>query len=204
MGVVNVPVDALYTAQTQRAVENFPYGRPFSARLLTSMAQVKKACATANHQLGLMDEAMMDAIHGAVDDVVQRFESYARQFPISVYQTGSGTSTNMNMNEVVATLASQKLGAKVHPNDHINMSQSSNDVMPTSMSVAVYLESAEKLLPAMEHLVQVIAKRASGLQHVVTTGRTQPHGRDADHARAGARRLGLADRQERAAHQVGA
>lgn len=172
MGVVNVPVNALYTAQTQRAVDNFPFGHPFSARLITSMAQLKKACATANNELGLMDDAMMGAIHYAVDTITSDYTAYADQFPISIFQTGSGTSTNMNTNEVIATLASRKLGKKVHPNDHVNMSQSSNDVMPTSISIAAYLEASEQLLPAMEHLVAVITTKASGLGHVVTTGRT--------------------------------
>lgn len=107
MGVVNVPVAALYTAQTQRAVENFPYGHPFTEPLIAAMAQLKKACATANHQLGLMDANMVSAISGAVDAIVGDFASYQEQFPISIFQTGSGTSTNMNMNEVVATLATK-------------------------------------------------------------------------------------------------
>lgn len=107
MGVVNVPIDALYTAQTQRAVDNFPFGHPFTPRLITSMAQLKKACATANNELGLLDTEMMDAIHGAVDTVVNDYETYKEQFPISIFQTGSGTSTNMNLNEVLATLATR-------------------------------------------------------------------------------------------------
>lgn len=107
MGVVNVPVDALYTAQTQRAVDNFPYGHPFTEPLVAAMAQLKKACASANHALGLMDEDMASAIDAAVDAIVGDFEAYKAQFPISIFQTGSGTSTNMNMNEVVATIASK-------------------------------------------------------------------------------------------------
>lgn len=107
MGVVNVPVNALYTAQTQRAVDNFPYGHPFTPRLITSMAQVKKACASANHELGLLDAEMTGAIHSAVDAIVGDYAQYQDQFPISIFQTGSGTSTNMNLNEVIATLASR-------------------------------------------------------------------------------------------------
>lgn len=172
MGTVQVPADALYRAQTQRAVENFPFGYPFSRRLITSLAQLKKACATANNELGLLEIDMMDAIHDAVDRVVSNFDEYEKQFPISIFQTGSGTSTNMNMNEVLSTLASTKLGRKVHPNDHVNMSQSSNDVMPTSINVAAYLEANEELLPAMKYLVEAIDKKAASLQHIVTTGRT--------------------------------
>lgn len=107
MGVVNVPINALYTAQTQRAVDNFPFGHPFTPRLITSMAKVKKACATANNELGLLDADMMHAINGAVDAIVNDYESYKDQFPISIFQTGSGTSTNMNLNEVIATLATR-------------------------------------------------------------------------------------------------
>lgn len=107
MGPVNVPIHALYTAQTQRAVDNFPFGHPFTPRLITAMAQVKKACATANLQLGLMTPDMTAAIHTSVDAIVNDFESYKNQFPISIFQTGSGTSTNMNLNEVIATLATR-------------------------------------------------------------------------------------------------
>lgn len=107
MGVVNVPINALYTAQTQRAVDNFPFGHPFTPRLITSMAKVKKACATANNELGLLDADMMHAINGVVDAIVNDYESYKDQFPISIFQTGSGTSTNMNLNEVIATLATR-------------------------------------------------------------------------------------------------
>ncbi|KAF1322706.1 Fumarate hydratase, mitochondrial, partial [Globisporangium splendens] len=172
MGVVNVPVHALYTAQTQRAVDNFPFGHPFTPRLITAMAQLKKACATANHELGLLDPDMEDAIHSAVDAIVGDYDKYKDQFPISIFQTGSGTSTNMNLNEVIATLATRKLEKKVHPNDHVNMSQSSNDVMPTTISVAAYLEASESLLPAMEHLVAVINNKAKTVERVVITGRT--------------------------------
>jgi fumarate hydratase class II len=105
MGPVNVPINALYTAQTQRAVENFPFGHPLPKRLLTSMAQLKKACATANNELGLLPTEVMNAIHEAVDLIVNNFDT--EQFPISLYQTGSGTSSNMNMNEVISTLASK-------------------------------------------------------------------------------------------------
>jgi len=115
MGVINVPVDALYTAQTQRAVENFPYGHPFTQPLIAAMAQLKKACASANQELGLMDADMTAAIHAAVDAVVADFEHYRAQFPISIYQTGSGTSTNMNMNEVVATIASKYVSTEYAP-----------------------------------------------------------------------------------------
>lgn len=172
MGVVNVPLHALYTAQTQRAVDNFPFGHPFTPRLITAMAQLKKACATANRDLGLLDAGMADAIQAAVDEIVGDFPRFQDQFPISIFQTGSGTSTNMNLNEVIATVAARALGSNVHPNDHVNMSQSSNDVMPTSIGVAAYLEASESLLPAMAHLVATIDTKAKSVERVVITGRT--------------------------------
>ncbi|MCR2827846.1 lyase family protein, partial [Microbacterium sp. zg.Y909] len=127
MGEVRVPKNALYAAQTQRAVENFPIsGTGLESTQIAALARVKKAAALANKQLGTLDGAIADAIAAAADEVITgRHDAH---FPVDTYQTGSGTSSNMNMNEVLATLATAKLGSPVHPNDHVNASQSSNDV----------------------------------------------------------------------------
>ncbi|NOX63814.1 MAG: class II fumarate hydratase, partial [Chloroflexi bacterium] len=165
------PADALYAAQTQRAIDNFPIsGVTFSRSFIRALGLVKAACAQANLELGLMDEAMSRAIQEAAREVAEG--QWDDQFPIDIFQTGSGTSTNMNANEVIATLASRKLGQKVHPNDHVNMSQSSNDVIPTTMHVAAYLEAKEVLIPGLQHLHDVIVDKAASVDDVVKTGRT--------------------------------
>ena len=131
MGEVRVPAAALYAAQTQRAVENFPIsGRGLSSHHIAALAQIKRAAALANAELGVLPQDVADAIVAAAEAVIAG--EHDDQFPIDVFQTGSGTSSNMNTNEVVATLASRGLGRPVHPNDHVNASQSSNDVFPLS------------------------------------------------------------------------
>ncbi|MDZ7640173.1 MAG: class II fumarate hydratase [Bryobacterales bacterium] len=171
MGEVRVPASALYAAQTQRAVENFPVsGIPFPRPFIRALGLVKGAAAEVNTSLGLLDAAISGAIVAAAAEV--QTGHHDEQFPLDIFQTGSGTSTNMNTNEVIATLATQKLGSKVHPNDHVNCSQSSNDVIPTAMHVSALLETAEKLIPAMEYIAGVIDKKAAEVDHVVTTGRT--------------------------------
>ncbi|WP_127478064.1 class II fumarate hydratase [Sulfurivermis fontis] len=171
MGEVQVPADALYGAQTQRAVDNFPIsGQPLPRPLIRALGLIKAACAEVNRDLGLLDEKLAAVIIAAAQDVADgRHDS---QFPIDIFQTGSGTSSNMNANEVIATLAAQRLGGKVHPNDHVNMSQSSNDVFPTAIHVAACLEIEERLLPALEHLAVTTEGRAEELKDVVKTGRT--------------------------------
>src|SRR5690625_2744981 len=135
MGEVRVPASALYRAQTQRAVENFPIsGTPLESGHIRALAQVKRAAARANAELGVIEQDVADAIVHAVDEVISG--KHDEHFPIDVFQTGSGTSSNMNTNEVLATLATQELGREVHPIDHVNASQSSNDVFPTSEHVA--------------------------------------------------------------------
>jgi len=171
MGEVKVPRDALYGAQTQRAVDNFPISglclpRPF----LRAVGLIKRAAATVNRDLGLLEADVAAAIVAAADEVVEG--QHDAQFPIDVFQTGSGTSTNMNANEVIAHLASARLGRNVHPNDHVNMSQSSNDVIPTAIHVSAVLEVQEKLQPALLHLVDTLKTKAASLDHVVKTGRT--------------------------------
>ena len=171
LGEVRVPADALYAAQTQRAVENFPISDlRFPRIFIRSLALIKAAAARVNQDLGLMDAAMADAIVKAAEEVQEG--RYDDQFPLDIFQTGSGTSTNMNANEVLATLASRYYGDKVHPNDHVNMGQSSNDVIPTAIHVSAYLAVAEELLPALRHLETTLQEKAASVDHVVTTGRT--------------------------------
>lgn len=171
MGELQVPADALYGAQTQRAVENFPISTLRMPRgFISAMGFIKSACAAANQQLGLLDTKIAMAIQECAEAVATG--KYDDQFPIDVFQTGSGTSTNMNANEVIAKLASVQLGQTVHANDHVNMSQSSNDVIPTAIHVSAYLAIEEQLLPALSYLINKIDARASELNDVVKTGRT--------------------------------
>ena len=171
MGELQVPADALYAAQTQRAVENFPIsGLTMPRAFIRALGLVKSCCAVANHGLDLLDESIAAAIQVAAEGVASG--QYDEHFPIDVFQTGSGTSTNMNANEVIAKLASEQLGDTVHPNDHVNMSQSSNDVIPTAIHVSACLEIEEKLLPALQHLINTIDQRAAELADVTKTGRT--------------------------------
>ncbi|NUL44033.1 class II fumarate hydratase [Cellulosimicrobium funkei] len=176
MGEVKVPVDALYRAQTQRAVENFPIsGKTLEPAHVHALAQVKKAAAQANAELGVIDEERRDAIVAAADEVISG--QHDDQYPIDVFQTGSGTSSNMNTNEVLANLATQSLKAagseaEVHPNDHVNASQSSNDVFPTSVHVAVTGALINDLKPALDYLAVSLEKKAKAFENVVKSGRT--------------------------------
>ncbi len=171
MGEVRVPKDALYAAQTQRAVENFPIsGDALDPAQIVALARIKKAAALANKELGTLDGTIADAIARAADRIIAG--EYGDQFPIDVYQTGSGTSSNMNMNEVLATLASRDLGSPVHPNDHVNASQSSNDVFPTSVHIAVTQELIDDLIPALDHLAVAFEAKADAWKDVVKSGRT--------------------------------
>ncbi|MCG7432981.1 class II fumarate hydratase [Kocuria indica] len=174
MGEVRVPRNALYRAQTQRAVENFPIsGTTLEREHIKALAQVKKAAATANEELGVLDAQRAQAIRDAADAVASG--QYDEHFPIDVFQTGSGTSSNMNTNEVLATLATRSLeseGVEVHPNDHVNASQSSNDVFPTSVHVAVTNALINDLKPAMDVLAISLEKKASEFKDVVKSGRT--------------------------------
>jgi fumarate hydratase class II len=171
MGELRVPADALYGAQTQRAVENFPIsGLRMPGAMIRAIALVKRACAQVNNELGLLDPHVADAIRQAADRICAG--GLEDHFPVDVFQTGSGTSTNMNANEVIAHLAAEIAGAEVHPNDHVNMGQSSNDVFPTAIHVAACLEIHERLLPALEHLAATTERRAAALEDQVKTGRT--------------------------------
>lgn len=171
MGELQVPAWALWGAQTQRAVENFPISglcvpRPF----IRALGLIKAACARVNCDLGLLDEARAAAIIAAAERVANG--EFDKHFPIDIFQTGSGTSSNMNANEVIAHLASADGTVQVHPNDHVNMGQSSNDVIPTAIQVSACLVASEALLPAMKHLRGVIDDKALSLSEVVKTGRT--------------------------------
>ena len=171
MGEMQVPADALYAAQTQRAVENFPIsGLTFPRAFIRALASIKGAAARANAELQLLDSAKADAIFAAAQEVADG--AHDDQFPIDIFQTGSGTSTNMNANEVIATIATKKLGATVHPNDDVNSSQSSNDVIPAAIHVAAALELHDNLLPSLRHLNAVTHRRAHELDDVIKTGRT--------------------------------
>ena len=171
MGEVKVPINALYRAQTQRAVENFPIsGSGLEADHIIALAQVKKAAALANVELGIIDKQLSDAIVSAADEIIAG--NHLDHFPVDTYQTGSGTSSNMNMNEVIATLATSASGVEVHPNDHVNASQSSNDVFPTSVHVAVTGALINQLVPSLEHLATELEKKAEAWASVVKAGRT--------------------------------
>jgi fumarate hydratase, class II len=171
MGELQVPQDALWGAQTQRAVDNFPIsGLTMPRQFIAALGLVKWAAAGANAELGLMKSDVAVAVQKAALEVADG--RHDRHFPIDVFQTGSGTSSNMNANEVIAHLATEKLGAEVHPNDHVNMSQSSNDVIPTCVHVSAALAIHQQLLPALEHLGGVLEAKADEVRHVVKTGRT--------------------------------
>jgi len=171
MGQLQVPEDASYGAQTQRAVDNFPVsGLTMPRDFLHALGLVKKACAMANNDIGALDQDVCTAITSVCDQIV--LGKLDDQFPVDVFQTGSGTSTNMNANEVIAHIASADAGLNVHPNDHVNMSQSSNDVIPSCIHVSAAVSVVSELLPALEHLKTVIDNKAESVDDIVTTGRT--------------------------------
>ena len=202
MGPMEVPAGALWGASTQRAVLNFPVsGERFPRRFLEALGLVKAAAAAAAGALGVLDPARAQAIEGAAREVAAgRWDEH---FPVDVFQTGSGTSTNMNANEVIAARARQLLGPDgpaVHPNDHVNASQSSNDAIPTALHVAARRALVEDLLPALETLVASLRAKAGELDDVVKIGRT--HLMDATPVRLGQELAGWARQVERAAERV--
>jgi fumarate hydratase class II len=171
MGEVRVPADALWRAQTQRAVENFPVsGRGLETEHIRALALIKWAAAEVNGELGVLDREVADAIAEAALSVAEG--RHDDQFPVDVFQTGSGTSSNMNANEVIATLASARLGRPVHANDHVNASQSSNDVFPSSIHLAATAAVVHQLIPALRHLVFTLEAKADEFGEVVKAGRT--------------------------------
>ncbi|TXS93755.1 class II fumarate hydratase [Parahaliea maris] len=172
MGELAVPADALYGAQTQRAVQNFPIsGRAMPRAFILALLQVKSAAARANSLLGEIPEDVGAAIIGAANALLED-DSFMAQFPVDVFQTGSGTSSNMNANEVLATLASQRLGQHIDPNDHVNRGQSSNDVIPTTLHVSAVIALREQLLPALERFITTTRKKADSVSGYIKTGRT--------------------------------
>ena len=171
LGEVDVPNKALYGAQTQRAINNFPIsGLQMPHRFIIAMAHIKRAAAISNHKLGVLDRSICSAIVDVCDAVLSG--KYSDQFPVDVFQTGSGTSTNMNVNEVIASLASKALAQMVDPNDHVNMGQSSNDVIPSAIHVSAVLAVQNELLPALKHLHNSLIKKAKTMEGYVKTGRT--------------------------------
>jgi fumarate hydratase class II len=196
MGEMEVPADALWGASTQRAVLNFPVsGERFPREFLAALGVVKAAAARANAALGRLDAVRADAIHAAAQEVAAG--DLDAHFVLDVFQTGSGTSTNMNANEVIASRARQILGAAgppVHPNDHVNMSQSSNDVMPTALHIAARQSIEEKLLPALRRLQDCLSRKAREFDDVVKIGRT--HLMDATPVRLGQELAGWARQVE--------
>ncbi len=188
MGEVRVPVGAMYGAQTQRAVENFPIsGTTLSRHHIAALAQIKRAAAVANHELGVFDEKVSAAIAGAADAVVAGY--WDDHFPVDVFQTGSGTSSNMNMNEVVARLASERLGSAVHPNDHVNASQSSNDVFPASIHIAATQRDPRVAAPRPRPPGRLAGAQGRGVRRRRQVRAHAPHGRHPRHPRAGVRGL---------------
>ena len=173
MGEVHVPKDAYYGAQTQRAVDNFPIsGIRFSRRFIQALGLVKKSAAKANADLGLLDQKAAEAIQKAADEVIDG--SLDDQFVAEIFQTGSGTSTNMNANEVIANRAKELADGDtdIHPNDHVNFGQSSNDVIPTAIRVAAVMSAKEELVPALEYLAKAFDDKGEEYAEVVKTGRT--------------------------------
>ena len=171
MGEVRVPKDAKYRSQTQRAVENFPVsGSPLERSHIEALARIKSAAAKVNADLGVLPPDMAAAIQAAAAEVADgRWDAH---FPVDVFQTGSGTSSNMNVNEVVATLATERFGSPVHPNDHVNASQSSNDVFPSSIHIAATSGVVNDLVPALEHLAAALERKRDAFATVVKAGRT--------------------------------
>ncbi|WP_339891117.1 class II fumarate hydratase [uncultured Alteromonas sp.] len=176
MGELEVPSDALYGAQTQRAINNFPLsGERMPLTFLRTLVTIKKAAALANKKLETLDAGTADAIQQACDTLLDEPE-LQQHFPVDVFQTGSGTSTNMNANEVIANLANQQQGKRegeaVHPNDHVNNGQSSNDVIPTTIHASAAIELTESLIPAITKLIDIIDTKASSVSDYCKTGRT--------------------------------
>ena len=177
MGTIEVPDDAYYGAQTQRAVENFPIsGITISKSMIQALAIIKRSAAAVNHDLGILDEERKKAIIQAADEIID--EKFDNQFPVDVYQTGSGTSSNMNCNEIIANRASEMMGGTigskepVHPNDHVNLGQSSNDVIPTAIHIAANTMLEKELIPALQVLAEELDKKTSKFAGIIKIGRT--------------------------------
>ena len=172
MGKMEIPVDALHGAQTQRALNNFPIsGRKMPEEFIQALLLIKLNAAKANLQLKTLPDTIVNAIVDACNELMED-KQLMNHFPVDVFQTGSGTSSNMNANEVIATVATKKLGNEVNPNDHVNFGQSSNDVIPTAIQVSAVLTVNETLLPALKHLQSSILMKADAVSKYCKTGRT--------------------------------
>jgi fumarate hydratase, class II len=199
MGEVRVPARARWGAQTQRAVENFPIsGQPIERALIAALGRIKGAAALVNAELGVLDPQIAEAIAAAADEVADG--TWDAHFPVDVFQTGSGTSSNMNANEVLANLAAERLGAPVHPNDHVNASQSSNDVIPSAIHLAAAQQAAQVLMPALDYLARSFRAKQREFADVVKAGRT--HLMDATPVTLGQEFGGYATQVEQAAVRI--
>jgi len=171
MGEFQVPIDAKYGASTARAVDNFPISNlRFSRSFIKALGEIKKACAKVNQNNKLLDKNFADSIIDAAQQVIDG--DHDKDFVVDIFQTGSGTSTNMNANEIISKIASESLSENIHPNDHVNMSQSSNDVIPTATNVAAVTEIVQNLIPAVESLIQSLEDKAKKWEKVYKNGRT--------------------------------
>lgn len=206
LGELQIPADAYYGIQTWRAMHNFPVsGQPLPASFIEALVLLKKAAAVTNQELGLLDHERAQAIINAADEILAG--KFSHEFPIDIYQTGSGTSTNMNVNEVIASRANESLGgqrgdhAPVHPNDHVNLGQSSNDLIPTSLHVALLTQIQRHLRPALTTLESSLRRQSEATWPIIKTGRT--HLQDATPIRLGQEFLGWAGQIERAQKRLG-
>ena len=194
MGEMEVPKSALWGASTQRAVLNFPIsGIPMSRSFIRALGYIKAGAAAANAELGIIDDEMKDVIISASISVADG--NFDEHFPVDVFQTGSGTSTNMNANEVIATISSEESGLKIHPNDHVNQGQSSNDVIPSALHLSALLEIEENLCPALLNLQTSLSQKSDEFMSIIKTGRT--HLMDATPIRLGQEFVGYAGLIER-------
>ena len=190
MGEFEVPIDAMYGASTARAIENFPISDlKFSRSFIRALGEIKKACAVVNQNNQLLDKKIATAIIDGAQEVISG--NYDKDFAVDIFQTGSGTSTNMNANEIIAKIASDKTGESIHPNDHVNMSQSSNDVIPTATNVAAVIDVTEGLIPELDNLISLLNEKAKQWEKVYKNGRT--HLMDATPVSLGQEFSGYAD-----------
>ena len=190
MGEFEVPIDAMYGASTARAIENFPISDlKFSRSFIRGLGEIKKACAVVNQNNQLLDKKIATAIIDSAQEVISG--NHDKDFAVDIFQTGSGTSTNMNANEIIAKIASDKTGESIHPNDHVNMSQSSNDVIPTATNVAAVIDVNEGLIPELNNLISLLNEKAKQWEKVYKNGRT--HLMDATPVSLGQEFSGYAD-----------
>ncbi len=190
MGEFEVPIDSMYGASTARAIENFPISElKFSRSFIRALGEIKKACAVVNQNNKLLDKKIATAIIDGAEEVISG--NHDNDFAVDIFQTGSGTSTNMNANEIIAKIASDKTGESIHPNDHVNMSQSSNDVIPTATNVAAVIDVTEGLIPELDNLISLLNEKAKQWEKVYKNGRT--HLMDATPVSLGQEFSGYAD-----------